>query len=129
MRRLLPALLLLATAGVAQKTILVPANQPTIQAAILAASNGDTVLVSPGTYHENINFSKKAITVQSSGGPAVTIIDGGKAGSVVTFNQGEELTSVLQGFAIQNGSAQGAIATGGGISPRSIRRRRRSFRI
>src|SRR5216117_3331126 len=41
----------------------VPADQPTIQAAINAAVNGDTVQVSPGTYIENINFLGKAITV------------------------------------------------------------------
>ena len=43
---------LLATPASAQSTINVPANAPTIQAGINAASNGDTVLVSPGTYFE-----------------------------------------------------------------------------
>jgi len=49
-------------------TINVPKDQPTIQAGINAASNGDTVLVAPGKYVENINFMGKAITVTSSGG-------------------------------------------------------------
>src|SRR5207249_11972489 len=71
----------------------VPAGQPTIQAAINAASNGDTVLVAPGTYHENINFMGKGITVTSSGGPSVTTIDGGRVGTVV---RSEEHTSELQ---------------------------------
>ena len=83
------ALLLLPPILRAQQTIHVPADQSTIQAAINAAKNGDTVLVAPGTYIENINFNGKAITVTSSGGPSVTIIDGRAKASVVTFNTGE----------------------------------------
>lgn len=88
-------------------TIHVPADQPTIQDAINAASNGDTVLVSPGTYYENIAFNGKAITVTSASGPAATIIDGHQAGAVVSFQNGETLTSVLSGFTLQNGSTSG----------------------
>src|SRR6266700_1042933 len=50
----------------AQNTINVPADQPTIQAAITLAQSGDTVLVAPGTYLENNDFLGKAITVTSS---------------------------------------------------------------
>ena len=59
---------------------------PTIQAGIDAASNGDTVLVAPGTYVENIYFKGKAITVTSSGGAAATIIDGGGVPGTGTVN-------------------------------------------
>jgi len=80
----------------------------TIQAAIDAAVNGDTVLVAPGTYVENIDFKGKAITVKSSGGAEVTVIDGGKPShpdnaSVVYFKNGEGLDSVLDGFTVTNG--------------------------
>ena len=95
-------------------TINVPAGQPTIQGAINAASNGDTVLVAPGTYRENINFEGKAITVTSSGGPAVTTINGGGNGSVVLFVSGEGTGSVLSGFTITNGNANGAPPSGNG---------------
>src|SRR5438445_404489 len=99
------ALFMLPPSLRAQQTIHVPADQPTIQAAINAASNGDTVLVSPGIYVENINFNGKAITVTSSGGPSVTIIDGGQNGSVVTFDSGETTSSGLNGVTIRNGYA------------------------
>ena len=95
-------------------TIHVPTDQPTIQAGINTASTGDTVLVAPGTYYENINFMGKAITVTSSGGPSVTTINGGGAASVVTFSTSEGLASVLNGFTITNGTATSASTYGGG---------------
>ncbi|MBW2661796.1 MAG: right-handed parallel beta-helix repeat-containing protein [Deltaproteobacteria bacterium] len=76
----------------------------TIQSAIDAASDGDTVLVHDGTYVENIDFSGKAITVRSVNGAEYTTIDGNTSGSVVTFNSGEGNSSVLNGFTITNGS-------------------------
>src|SRR6185437_6866003 len=109
---LLVGLVFCSFSVVAQNTIHVPSDQPTIQAAISAANTGDTVLVAPGTYSENINFSGKAITVTSSGGASATVIDGGHAGSVVTFATGEGPSSILNGFTIQNGTAN---FEGGGI--------------
>lgn len=97
----------------AQTIIRVPSDQPTIQAAINVALNGDTVLVAPGTYMENINFLGKAITVESEAGPEVTIIDGDQNGTVVTFSTGEGLDSVLSGFTVENGD--GGFFDAGGI--------------
>jgi hypothetical protein len=97
------AVLFFSLTSLAQNTIHVPGDQATIQGAINAANNGDTVLVAPGTYYENINFIGKAVTVTSSGGPSVTIIDGGQNGSVVTFDSGETMGSGLNGVAIRNG--------------------------
>ena len=86
----------------------VPADYLTIQAAIDAANSGDEIIVAKGTYKENINFKGKAITVRSAApdDPGIvedTIIDGNGLGSVVTFNNGEDLNAVLSGFTIQNG--------------------------
>src|SRR5262245_7460613 len=58
------------------ETIRVPADAPTIQAAIDVAQPYDTVLVAPGTYVETIDFLGKRITVRSEAGPALTVIDG-----------------------------------------------------
>jgi len=97
-------------------TIYVPDNYVTIQDAINASVNGDTVIVRPGTYVENIDFMGKAITVKSELGAPVTTIDGNQAGSVVIFQGGESKTSILDGFTITNGTGTGAYPIGGGIS-------------
>jgi hypothetical protein len=103
-------------------TIHVPDHYPTIQQAIDAAMDGDTVLVAPGTYVENIQFLGKAIIVRGEQGAYLTFIDGGQPkdpdhGSVVHFNQNEGWDSVLEGFTLMNGTGTGNIANrnGGGI--------------
>jgi hypothetical protein len=94
----------------------VPGNQPTIQAGINAANNGDTVLVAENTYFENIRFYGKAITVASlflidgdEDHIDNTIIDGSSAtnpdsASTVMFVNGEDTTSIICGFTIQEGT-------------------------
>ena len=112
--------LLLAPAGYAA-TLRVPTDFSTIQAAINAAADGDTVSVLPGTYAEQIDFKGKAITVTSRDGPSTTIIDGMGTVTVVIFFSGETETSVLSGLTIQNGRADvGAGVFIGGSSPRIV---------
>src|SRR5688572_1709356 len=110
------SLLLLCSATAAQAAVIrVPADQSTIQLAINASVNGDTVQVAPGTYVENLNFLGKAIRVTSEQGPQVTIIDGNQNGSVVVFVSGEGPQAVLSGFTIRNGNAAfGGAYRGGG---------------
>jgi len=98
-------------AAVGQTTITVPGDEATIQDGIDAAVNGDTVLVSPGTYFELLNLNGKEITLASANGPTATIIDGGGSGPVITAVSGETLNTVVQGFTIQNGM----ISFGAGI--------------
>jgi hypothetical protein len=94
----------------------VPGTYATIQAAINASVNTDTVLVAPGTYMENINFRGKMIVVTSmyyvTNDPATiysTIINGSTpanpdSASCVIICSHEDSTTVLQGFAITGGS-------------------------
>lgn len=93
--------------GTGSGALLDPFSQ--IQAAIGAAANGDTVLVAPGTYLENIDFLGKAIHVVSAAGPADTIIDGSApsnpaAASVVSFKNDEGRDSIIEGFQLVGGT-------------------------
>ena len=101
----------------AATTINVPGDYSTIQAAIDAAADGDTVLVAPGTYLESIRFWGKAITVESSGGPDVTTIDAQSLDVVVRFEDGEGRDSIIRGFTITGGESLSTDPTrrGGGV--------------
>ena len=98
------AVFLATLTSAAGSTINVPADYPTIQQAIIAAVDGDTVLVSPGTYVENIDFIGKDIVVTSSGGAAVTTIDGQNLKSAVAMLSGEPQSAIIAGVLITNGN-------------------------
>ncbi len=85
------------------RTLHVPQEFPTIQLAIDSANHYDLVLVSPGTYHESLNFRGKAITVRSTDGPLVTTITNERTVDLVTFDQSEGPFSRLDGFTLRGG--------------------------
>ncbi len=106
--------------------VTVPDDYSTIQEAIDQSKNGDTVLVKPGTYTENIDFKGKNILLTSmfyeNQNPefiSKTIINGNKE-SVVKFMNFEGPKAILQGFTIKDGIGtiytrpNGNITRGGG---------------
>jgi hypothetical protein len=108
---------LLALAGPSAGRIRrVPAEYRTIQEAIDSADPGDTVLVAPGRYVENVRFGGKGIVLASeyllTRDPAViarTIIDGSHpkhpdSASVVMMIDQEDSTAVLSGFTLTGGA-------------------------
>jgi hypothetical protein len=94
----------------------------TIQEGINASADGDTVLVYPGTYFENILYGGKEITLaslylttQDKSYINTTIIDGNQNGSCVRIMSGEDEGTVLCGFKIQNGTGYSDKLIGGGV--------------
>ncbi len=89
-----------------------------IQTAIDNAVDTDEIVVAPGTYFETITFLGKAITLRSSDGPEVTVIDGSGFFHVVQCVSGEGSETVLDGFTITGGNANGDVFpdnVGGGM--------------
>ncbi len=94
----------------------VPGSYATVQGAIDAAGTGDTVLVDPGTYFENIRFHGQRVLVAShylftrnQADVVQTIINGSQpvnpdTASCVLFISGEDSNSVLEGFTLTGGT-------------------------
>jgi len=108
----------LALTASAQATLHVPGDHATIQAAIVAAAPGDTVLVAPGTYVEELDYLGKAITVASESGAAATILT--NVNSAVSFVNGEGRNSILRGFTVTGHDSGQAAIHGPGTSPRIV---------
>jgi predicted outer membrane repeat protein len=92
-----------------------PADFTTIQAAIDAASDGDEIIVMPGTYTGSgdwvIDLSGKAVWLHSSEGSATTLIDGENARTCIYCNSDETAATIIEGFKITNGNG----LSGGGM--------------
>lgn len=120
------SILLITTSTILFARIInIPDDQETIQDGINASEDGDTVLVQPGEYVENIDFDGKDIVVGSliltTANEAYidsTIIDGDANGSsVVVFRDLVRRTTQLTGFTIRNGFAD----YGGGVTTVPLR--------
>jgi len=99
-----------------QDTLYVPSPDcPTIQSAIDAAGDGDTILVAPGRYtgtgNKNLDFHGKILTLRSENGAATCSIDCKGLGRGLRFHSEEGPHARVEGFTIENGYAD----LGGGI--------------
>jgi len=112
----LTAIILSVITATAQ-IINIPADYPTIQEGINAAEEGDTVLVQPGTYYENIRIyiditvASLFLTTEDPSYITQTVIDGGQQDHVVYFGNSADENTLLCGFTISNGNS----SQGGGI--------------
>jgi hypothetical protein len=107
--------LLLIAALCSAAVLEVPDEFPRIKDAIADSEAGDTVLVAPGVYYENLVFTGKNILLASEfiydsswQTVAATIIDGSQSedddsGTVIVFNKGESEACHLTGFTIRGG--------------------------
>lgn len=90
----------------------VPGDYPTIQAALVYAGSGDTILVAPGTYYEHIVWpNTPGIHLVSEYGADSTVIDAIGALRALTIEADVDSTTVIKGFTIMNGNEE----YGGGI--------------
>src|SRR3989304_4157893 len=90
--------------------LIVPDNYPTIQAAIDAASPGDTIIIRSGTYLENLLLNKSVPLPAESYDPNdpthnTTIIDGGASRLIaaIIVPSGVSPAPTVRGLVIQNG--------------------------
>ncbi len=83
-------------------TICVPADEDTIQEAIEASNDGDTVLVAPGIYAGGINFYGRAITLRASTPyPHLHIIDCAQSFGII-LEQILSPETMIRGFTLIN---------------------------
>jgi len=83
-----------------------------IQAAVDAATSGNTVLVTNGVYEPfEVPAFSKTVTIRSMNGWSQTTIDGAGTGRCVTLSSP---SNILDGFTIRNGNDSG-LGGGGGV--------------
>ena len=88
----------------------VPSDFPTIQGAIDFAQPGDSIIVQPGVYVENIDLYKEGLMIVGNGDSDEVIIDGSQT-SFTFYCSGDN--NIIKGFTIINGSGPaGGIYTG-----------------
>lgn len=103
-------LALVVPAGAAIRNV--PADYPSIMAAIIAAADGDEVVVAPGGYDEPIDTLGKAITVRSTNPTNPTVVNTtmiiSAVGPLVTIANGEGPNTRILGLTLTGANGVGA---------------------
>jgi Right handed beta helix region len=93
----------------AHVTIHVPADAPTISAAVSLAQPGDLVLVASGVYHESVKITTAAVTLRGESRDKV-VIDGRlqQANGVIVVAPGV----AVENLTVENNTQNGVLVTG-----------------
>jgi len=118
--QLIAGLLLLSALPASAAIINVPADYPTISAAITAASPGDEIIVAAGPYPEQLSISKSLTLTGAGAGastiqaPGVMVPDGNGFVNIITI-MGTGVTVDLSGFTIAGPGPTGCGSINTGI--------------
>jgi len=120
-------LLILLPFGILCNTLYVSRNThgayTTIQSAIIASAEGDTIVVAPGRYYENLRVISKALTIHGDYSPfspdslLITFVDGNQTGGCIAITDSSIVK--LENLYLTNGSGfrqyDSSFTSGGGI--------------
>lgn len=108
---LVPCLL---AGGAVGDMLRVPGDHETIQGAIDASSDGDTILVGPGRWVERLDLDGHSITLKGSAGPDSTIVDGTGKGRAptLTCDDGENNATRIVDMTLIGGKGKNMIPRG-----------------
>lgn len=87
---------------IAGNTLNVPQDYPTIQSAIVAAANGDTIVVQPGSYNQSIHYLGKNVIITSIDPNDPGLVESTTIEGSVTFLGSEQASASLRGFRVLN---------------------------
>jgi serine protease len=104
-------IVVMLTSIAAARVIVIPGDCASIGEGIAEASAGDTVLVSPGVYHERITL-RSGIALLAARADS-TIIDGSCEGDIIVGAD----SSIISGFTIRNSGLEGGAVRCQGTSP------------
>ncbi|MCA9243486.1 MAG: right-handed parallel beta-helix repeat-containing protein [Phycisphaerales bacterium] len=112
MRRWFAFLCLMLSIPAMGDDLLVPGQFASLQAAIDAAVNGDTVILADGVYtgvgFHDIDLGGRAITVRSANGPNACVINLEHTARGFVLQSGETRATRIEGLTIENGLGDGA---------------------